>query len=127
MVQSVSHIPSSLETHKTILGNQTVPYTVRRSYRAKHARLEVRVESGLTVVVPSGYKTGDIPGLLRRKSGWILDKLARYGQVRSSDTERQARSGDSVPYLGRNLIHIPGNIRPNGRPRYCAEKGRFCC
>ena len=35
-----------------ILDDQTVPYAVKRSSRAKHVRLEVRVKAGLTVVIP---------------------------------------------------------------------------
>ncbi len=104
--------PSLNDTYKTILENQTVSYTVKRSSRAKHVRLEIRVTSGLTIVVPRSLNMEDIPALLKKKKRWILDKLAEYGKAQSVAVERNLKSGDSIPYLGRYLKveerHNPG-------------------
>ena len=96
--------------HSTVAGKrritingQTVPYTIKRSTRAKYVRLEVRPEAGLTVVIPHSYKISQVPGLLESKGNWVLDKLAKCGQVQSLYMERELKNGDTVPYLGRNL------------------------
>ena len=78
MVQPTSHQPVLLGTYKITLDDQAVSYAVKRSYRAKYARLEVSVETGLTIVIPSSYDIADIPDLLRKRGQWILDKLAKY-------------------------------------------------
>ncbi len=94
------------------LENQTVYYTVKRSSRAKHVRLEIRVTTGLTIVVPGSFNMDDIPALLKKKKRWILDKLAEYGKAQSVAVERNLKSGDSILYLGRYLKvverHNPG-------------------
>jgi predicted metal-dependent hydrolase len=82
---------------------QTVTYTIKRSSTAKHARLEVRAGSGLTVVVPRSYNLDQVSDLLSRKSRWILDKIARYATGHSVTELREHKSGDFIPYLGRRL------------------------
>jgi predicted metal-dependent hydrolase len=101
-----------LGTYKTILDSQTVPYAVKRSSRAKHARLEVRAATGLTVVIPDSYKISDIPDLLRKKERWILDKLAKDVKGHPVTEGKEPISGNFIPYLGRRLKvvtrHNPG-------------------
>ena len=85
------------------LEGQTVSYILKRSPRANYARLEVRSETGLTVVIPERYKSAQIPSLLKEKSRWILRKLAEYGQAHILSHEKGIKSGDTIPYLGRDL------------------------
>jgi len=96
------HSPPA-ETCKTILEGQTISCIVKRSSRAKHVRLEVRGETGLTVVIPSSYDVEQLPDLLREKRRWILGNLARHSKVQPFSAEKELRSGDSIPYLGRHL------------------------
>ncbi len=114
MVSPTHHKPAMLGTCETILENQTVSYTVKHSSRAKHVRLEIRVTTGLTIVVPLSYNLDDIPALLKKKKQWILDKLAEYGKAQSVEVKSNLNSGDSVPYLGRYLKvverHHPGAV-----------------
>jgi hypothetical protein len=95
--------PALLGTYKTTLDGQTVSYTVKRSSRAKHTRLEVRAGTGLTVVIPGSYKVNGIPDLLRKKERWILDKLAKYVKGHPITEGKEPKSGDFIPYLGRRL------------------------
>ena len=88
---------------KTRLDGQIISYTIKRSANAKHVRLEVRPETGLTVVVPKSYDIRQVTHLLEAKKGWILSKLAKYGNLRPPATENELRSGDAIPYLGRDL------------------------
>ena len=88
---------------KTTLDGQTISYIVRRSAKAKHIRLDVRSETGLTVVIPNSYNARYIPDLLEAKREWILCKLAKYGRFRSHKIENELKSGDILPYLGQDL------------------------
>ncbi len=88
---------------ETILDGQTVSYVIKRSAKAKYARLEVRPRTGLAVVVPRAYELGRIPDLLNEKRRWILDKLAKCGHIRLPSTEAEVKSGDTIPYLGQKL------------------------
>jgi predicted metal-dependent hydrolase len=88
---------------KTRLDGQIISYTIKRSAIAKHVRLEVRSETGLTVVVPRSYDTRQVTHLLEAKKGWILSKLAKYEKLRPPTAEKKLRSGDIIPHLGRHL------------------------
>ena len=92
-----------LEERKTTLDGQTISYIVKRSANAKYIRLEVRSETGLTVVIPRSDNAGHIPDLLEGKRGWILSKLAKYGQFRPHKIENELKSLDTIPYLGQDL------------------------
>jgi len=88
---------------KTSLDGQAISYVIKRSARARCARLEIRPATGLTVVIPKSYSTAQISGLLQKKKRWILNNLARYGQPPLSATGKELKSGDTIPYLGRTL------------------------
>jgi len=60
---------------EAILDGQAISYIIKRSPKAKYVRLDVRSETGLTVVVPKSYKSERVPELLREKRRWILDFL----------------------------------------------------
>lgn len=88
---------------KTILDGQIVWYTTKRSPRAKYARLEVRPETGLIVVIPKSYRPEKALELLKEKRQWILSKLVKFGYLRPLMAEKELKSGDTIPYLGHNL------------------------
>jgi predicted metal-dependent hydrolase len=92
-----------VEKRETSINGQTITYTVKRSLRARHVQLEVRRQTGLTVVVPHSYKIGQLPGLLESKERWISSNLARFSHFQSSSIKKKLRSGDTVPYLGRDV------------------------
>ncbi len=92
-----------VEERETSINGQTITYTVKRSLRAKHVRLEVRRQTGLTVVVPYSYKIGQLPRLLQSKERWISSNLARCSHFQSLSAGKELSSGDTVPYLGRDL------------------------
>ncbi len=94
---------TTLGKHKASIDGRTMVYTLKRSPRAIHVRLEVRAGTGLTVVIPRSYHLDRIPALLKEKSRWIADKLAYYGLARSPAARKGLKSGDTVPYLGRSL------------------------
>jgi predicted metal-dependent hydrolase len=103
MAQKTWHQPELVEKRETCINGQTITYTVKRSLRAKRVRLEVRQQTGLTVVVPHLYEIGQLHGLLQSKGRWISRNLSRYSHLQSLSAKKELRSGDTVPYLGRDL------------------------
>ncbi len=91
------------EKRETSINGQTITYTLKRSLRAKRVRLEVRPQTGLTVIVPRPYNIGLLSGLLESKERWISRNLARFSHFQSLPAKKELRSGDTVPYLGRDL------------------------
>jgi predicted metal-dependent hydrolase len=92
-----------VEKRQTSINGQTITYTVKRSLRARHVRLDVRAQTGLTVVVPYSYNIGQLPGLLESKERWISSSLARYANSQSPYAEEGLGNGNTIPYLGRDL------------------------
>jgi predicted metal-dependent hydrolase len=93
-----------------------VPYTIRRSERARHARILVSPE-GVEVVVPRRFALRDVEPFVEEKRPWIERTLRR---MRESELELPpARLGDGgeVPYLGERLglrVRVePGRVRPH--------------
>ncbi|MFC1926797.1 M48 family metallopeptidase [Chloroflexota bacterium] len=82
------------------LDGHTIVYAIKRSTRAKHVRLEVGREHGLTVVVPRSYRIDRLSKLLEAKRVWILGKLGERDNVRPLSAET-LKDGDKIPYLGR--------------------------
>jgi hypothetical protein len=113
MVQTTHLRLTIVGERKITINGQTISYTIKRSARAKYVRLEVRQETGLTVVTPNSYKLKHLPALLESKGNWILDKLIKYGQVQSLSDQKETKSGDTIPYLGRNLEVVTRQNRRN--------------
>jgi len=88
---------------KASLDGQTISYTIKRSARARQVRLEVRRDTSLTVVLPKSYNLGYLSDLLQDKRQWILSKLAQCSQAPLLPAEKAPQSGDTIPYLGRDV------------------------
>ena len=89
--------------NKILLNGQAIPYVVKRSIRARHVRLEIRPETGLTVVIPRTYSLACLPDLLKKKQRWILVNFIKHEQGLPPLNMLQLKSGDVVLYLGRLL------------------------
>jgi len=83
------------------LGDQVIPYKIRRSPKAKNVSFRIREEDGLEVVVPENYQLANIQGLLCQKETWILDKLKL---MEENAAQKKAAEDDAllkIRYLGR--------------------------
>jgi predicted metal-dependent hydrolase len=58
------------------LAGQVVPFAVRRSARARRARVVVHPWDGVEVVLPARARAGDAERLLERHGAWLLARLA---------------------------------------------------
>lgn len=80
----------------------SVPYTIRRSDRARRARIQVSA-SGVEVVVPCRLPLREVEPFVESKSKWIERTLLR---MRAAEAERPRpllEDGGEVPYLGERL------------------------
>lgn len=82
------------------LSGQAVTYTLKKSARARGARLEIRPGEGLSVVLPRRYPDAAAEKLIKDKAAWVLDKLVRHHHGARA---RHPEPGDRVLYLGREL------------------------
>ena len=86
------------ETSEMLLDDKLVTYRVKRSPRSSHARLEIRADTGLTVIIPGSYALSRVPGIITDKKRWVKAKLA----ILSRGKEDYAAAG-TCRYLGRTL------------------------
>jgi predicted metal-dependent hydrolase len=124
MIRSARRKLLPIGVYTTLLEEQTVAYNVKRSYRAKQARLEVRPGSGLTVVIPHRYNIYNLPELLKEKRRWILAKLAKYATEPPVTERKELQTGDTIPYLGRRLKLVT-EYHPSAPVSVKLEKNRL--
>jgi hypothetical protein len=99
MPYSCANRLSSHESSEINLDGQIIPYTLKRSPRAKHARLEIRRETGLTVIVPQGYPRSLAGEIITDKKRWIKTKLELFDRGK----QLYMRDCHGTRYLGRQL------------------------
>src|SRR6185312_3504696 len=92
---------------------EEIEYTVRRSSRARHARIVVDA-GGVEVVLPQRMALRHVPPLVEEKRRWIERTLRRFGGA--GGARPVLAGGGVVPYLGRPLLlrirGEPGRVRP---------------
>jgi len=86
-----------------------IPYTVRRSPRARRVRVNVHAHTGVEVVLPARAPERAAAAAVSELRPWIERRLRDAHEVR----ERIAARAGTVPYLGRplELVAQPGRTR----------------
>jgi predicted metal-dependent hydrolase len=94
----------------------SVPYTIRRSDRARHARILVGGE-GVEVVVPRRFPLRQIEPFVEEKRPWIERTLRRMRESEADFPPARLEHGGELPYLGQRLALAvrsePGRVRPH--------------
>jgi predicted metal-dependent hydrolase len=93
-----------------------IPYRIRRSQRARSARILVDGE-GVEVVVPSRFPLRDVEPLVREKRRWIERTLRRIEVARREFPPPRLEHGGELPYLGERLTLDVRRERGRARPR----------
>lgn len=90
-----------------------IPYSIRRSDRARRVRVTVDAERGVEVVLPRRTAEREAAAAVRELSPWIERRVAELTAARARVDAR----GDSVPYLGGSLAFRaePGRTRVHRR------------
>jgi hypothetical protein len=81
----------------------SIPYTVRRSPRARRVRVSVHAHTGVEVVLPARAPERAAAAAVRELRPWIEGRL---DEARETLAVIAARAG-TVPYLGRALTLVP--------------------
>jgi hypothetical protein len=91
-----------------------IPYAIRRSDRARRARIVVGSD-GVEVVVPRRMPLREVEPFVAEKEAWIQRTLRRYERAAAGGPRVDLRDGGGVPYLGRDLalrvVVEPGRVR----------------
>jgi predicted metal-dependent hydrolase len=80
----------------------SIPYRIRRSERARRARILVDGD-GIEVVVPSRFPLRDVEPFVEEKRAWIERTLARMRETELELPPARLADGGEVPYLGERL------------------------
>lgn len=84
-------------------GDTTIKYEIRRSERRKKT-IEIAVNgSGVQVLAPANTPDPQIRAIVRKRADWILEHSTKAALQASP---KQFVSGETLPYLGRNLRMI---------------------
>jgi len=90
-----------------------IPYTVRRSERARRVRVNVHARSGVEVVLPARAPEREAAAAISELRPWIERRLAEARETLAAIAER----GSTLPYLGSTLelVPEPGRTRAHRR------------
>jgi len=77
-------------------------YSVRRSRRARHARINVSAD-GVEVVVPERFPLSRVEPFVAEKRPWIERTLRRYRRSAEANPPPRVEDGGELPYLGERL------------------------
>ena len=83
--------------------DDSIPYAVRRSSRARRVRINVDAHSGVEVVLPMREPERAAAAAVAELRPWIERRLHEAAAVRRSVLERAG----TVPYLGQSLTLVP--------------------
>src|SRR5215212_8118215 len=86
----------------TLIRVTALPYRIRRSNRALHARIEVDAD-GVEVVVPRRFPLRNVEPFVREKRPWIERTLRRMRESEAEFPPARLCDGGEVPYVGERL------------------------
>ncbi len=93
-----------------------IPYTIRRSGRARRARIQVSAD-GVEVVVPRGLPLREVEPFVEEKRRWIERTLRRMREAEAERPPPRTVDGARVPYLDEELelrVRVePARTRPH--------------
>lgn len=110
-------------SHQSIrFGDTTINYEVRRSARRKKT-VEITVNgSGVLVLAPATTPDRELQAIVHKKAAWILHHST---QATLTAAPRQFISGETLPYLGRNLRLVVNNSTEVRTPQVRFDHWRF--
>jgi predicted metal-dependent hydrolase len=85
------------------LMGRPIGYRLKQSQRTRGIRLEIRSETGLTVVVPGRYTQRQILDILQQKARWIIKHLPTNDPVQLPLFTPEPGQGDKLYFMGRPI------------------------
>jgi predicted metal-dependent hydrolase len=99
----------------------TIPYRIRRSERARRARILVDGD-GVEVVVPRRFPLREVEPFVEEKRAWIERTLRRLRETEAELPAARLEDGGLVPYLGENL-RLTVRVEPGRQREHVARRG----
>jgi hypothetical protein len=92
-----------------ILQNKKIPYTLRKSSRARRMRLAVYCDGSIVLTTPSDVREGIGETFISEKAQWLFSKLNFFSQFRGQPLARFSRE-DYLKYKGEALALVEKKI-----------------
>jgi predicted metal-dependent hydrolase len=99
----------------------SIPYRIRRSERARRARILVD-GNGVEVVVPRRFPLREVEPFVEEKRAWIERTLRRLRETEAELPAARLEDGGWAPYLGENL-RLAVRVEPGRRREHVARRG----
>jgi predicted metal-dependent hydrolase len=99
----------------------TIPYRIRRSERARRARILVDGD-GVEVVVPRRFPLREVEPFVEEKRAWIERTLRRLRETEAEFPAARLEDGGTVPYLGQTL-QLSVRVEPGRRREHVVRRG----
>jgi len=96
-------------------------YSVRRSRRARRARIVVSAD-GVEVVVPERFPLSGVEPFVAAKRPWIERTLRRYRRSAQEHPPARLHDGGEIPYLGERLA-LRVRTEPGRERAHLAQRG----
>lgn len=85
------------------LNGKTIPYTLKRSTKARLIWLDIKRQTGLTVTVPEEYNISHLPAYLQKNTNWILNNFSKYCEDAIQSSPEDESREYTISYLGKSL------------------------
>jgi predicted metal-dependent hydrolase len=85
------------------LGEREIDVQLKRSARARWARLEVHLRRGVRVILPASAPESDAVRFIHTKAEWLTRAIARIDRLRRRVPDRRLVTGERLPYLDETL------------------------
>jgi predicted metal-dependent hydrolase len=99
----------------------TLPYRIRRSYRALHARIHVDAD-GVEVVLPHHFPLRKVEPFVQEKRPWIERTLRRMRESEEVFPPARLCDGGELPFLGERLF-LAVRVEPSRTRAHVARRG----
>jgi predicted metal-dependent hydrolase len=99
----------------------TIPYRIRRSERARRARILVDGD-GVEVVVPRRFPLREVEPFVEEKRAWIERTLKRLRETEAELPGARLEDGGFVPYLGQRL-RLSVRVEPGRQRDHVVRRG----
>jgi predicted metal-dependent hydrolase len=99
----------------------TIPYRIRRSERARRARILVDGD-GVEVVVPRRFPLREVEPFVEEKRAWIERTLRRLRETEAEFPAARLEDGGTVPYLG-DTLRLSVRVEADRRREHVVLRG----
>lgn len=113
-----------MAVHSARIKGIDIPYRIKRSTRAKRARIQVSAADGIVVILPPGYYTAHAGDVLNENSAWVVKQYCKLRDKPRVYPEFSFKSGSFLPYLGR-LHRLAVNVGNGNSARVIRNDGEI--